>query len=394
MSSQIFIPTHFDVGNRGCEGISKGTIKLLDGYDVFLFSQNCSLDEEIAGFSNNLFSVGNLSIIKTTCYKLLKCLAIGNKHIKRYYECRIRLPLFFKRIKKCKSGIVFITGGDMFCYDDNYVVFLNRYLDRSRFKSVLWGCSIGQENMSQDKLLSLKKFDLIITRETLSRDFLKSEIGKEKVYCCPDPAFLVDAEEYFVEYSLNNTIGINLSNFVSEDVGEDTIFGKNITNLIEFIINETNMDILFIPHVFWKGQDDRIICNRLYNQYKNIKRVHVLDSEKMNYCQIRYVIGKCRFFIGARTHAMISAYSMCVPALALGYSIKSRGIANDIGLPANLVVDYKKLHDETEIKNAFCYLLREENNIRNHLKKVIPEYRSRAFDARKKIDELVVEKSK
>ena len=392
MNRKIYIPTHFNVGNRGCEGISKGTIKILNNYEVFLFSQDPVLDEKIAGLSNNLLFVGKLSIVKRNWYKILKRLAVGNKKVKRYYECRIRLPYFFEHIEKSKEGIVLVTGGDMFCYDDNYVVFLNRYINKDRFKSVLWGCSIGPENISKEKIVSLKQFDAIIARETFSRDFLVNELGIDKVYCCPDPAFSVEEEKCEIGFLLDNTIGINLSNFVSEDVSEESIFGKNIANLVEYIISKTNMEILLIPHVFWDDQDDRIICNKIYEKYKKTSRVKFLEAERMNYCQIRYVIGKCRFFIGARTHAMISAYAMCVPSLALGYSIKARGIAYDLGLPSRLVVDYKTIKDESEIRNAFCYLLNEENSIREHLQSVMSEYRYGAFSARVVLDKLIEQK--
>lgn len=90
----------------------------------------------------------------------------------------------------------------------------------------------------------------------------------------------------------------------------------------------------------WQGQDDRLICNVIVSEFKNYSsRISVLDSERRNYLQIRYVISKCHSFIGARTHAVISAYSTCVPAIALGYSIKSKGIAKDLNLPDELVVD-------------------------------------------------------
>lgn len=44
-------------------------------------------------------------------------------------------------------------------------------------------------------------------------------------------------------------------------------------------------------------------------------------------------------FIAARTHADISAYSMCMPTFALGYTVKSVGIAKDLGLFEGSVTD-------------------------------------------------------
>lgn len=112
--------------------------------------------------------------------------------------------------------------------------------------------------------------------------------------------------------------------------------------MVEYILSETQLHILLIPHVMWKDQDDRVVSKKL-RDYFGSDRISILDSEKLNYCQIRYVISKCNIFIGARTHAVISAYSTSVPAIALGYSIKSKGIAKDVGMPDWSVVDSKNI---------------------------------------------------
>ena len=138
-------------------------------------------------------------------------------------------------------------------------------------------------------------------------------------------------------------------------------------------MKDTNLNILFIPHVFWANQDDRIIVTLVADYFNFNPRIFILDSDSLNYCQIRYVISKCRYFIGARTHAVISAYSTCVPTIALGYSIKSKGIAKDLELPENLVVDSKKCHKKCLV-NSFEYLVENENQIRQHLMNVMPDY--------------------
>ena len=74
---------------------------------------------------------------------------------------------------------------------------------------------------------------------------------------------------------------------------------------------------------------------------------------------------------------------MCVPTIALGYSVKSIGIANDLGLPSELVVDYRKLSDENEILNALIYMIENETEIRKHLEKVIPNYSKKSYEAKK-----------
>jgi polysaccharide pyruvyl transferase WcaK-like protein len=115
--------------------------------------------------------------------------------------------------------------------------------------------------------------------------------------------------------------------------------------------------------------------------FNSDKRILTLDIDSLNYCQIRYAISKCKAFIGARTHAIISAYSMCVPAIALGYSIKSRGIAKDLGLDERLVVNSKNFA-EGDLLRSFNYLMDNEANIREHLQSVMPAYKQKTYGIR------------
>lgn len=106
---------------------------------------------------------------------------------------------------------------------------------------------------------------------------------------------------------------------------------------------------------------------------QNNSRITALNSDLYNYCQLRYIISQCKYFIGARTHSVISAYSTCTPAIALGYSIKSKGIAKDLKLPKELIVDSKN-YTEDELLSSFKYLLNSGEEIRKHLQNVMPRY--------------------
>ena len=163
-----------------------------------------------------------------------------------------------------------------------------------------------------------------------------------------------------------------MSNFVVNSDDLSTGFGAEVNKLINYILNHTNLNILLIPHVLWKGQDDREISNVILRKY-NSSRISVLNSDTLNYCELRYVISKCRFFIGARTHAVISAYSTYVPTIALGYSIKSKGIAKDLELNECLVINSKQVK-ENAVLSSFKYLSQNEERIRRHLEKMIPDY--------------------
>ncbi len=107
-------------------------------------------------------------------------------------------------------------------------------------------------------------------------------------------------------------------------------------------------------------------------------------------CQkIKYVISKCRAFIGARTHATIAAYSSCVPTLVVGYSVKALGIARDLfGSEENYVLPVQSLEEAGELIRAYDWMMEREGEIRSRLENVMPEYCARAGEAGEEIRKI------
>lgn len=391
MNNKYFLPTHFDVGNRGCEAITRSTVKILDVNK----NQICALTNDIEADNklklDDVITLVPFDSVEQDLFKRIKEIIAKRIHINRNKREIVRNGYKYKKYldKITKSQIAFSTGGDMFCYGNSQVIYINDYLTKHGIKTVLWGCSIGKENLTKEKIETLKKFSSITVRETLTQKVL-TDIGLDNVYCYPDPAFVLQPQKIKLPELFScsaGVVGINLSNFVGKDIGEDSPIWKNIIELIDLVLDETKYNIMLIPHVFWKGQDDRIICNRILDYYSNNKRIEMLDSINLNYCQIRYLIGKCKYFLGARTHSVISAYSTQVPAVALGYSIKSKGIAKDIGLPKELVVDCNNLKSIYEMAKAFHYLQEHENEIKD-IYKNMPQYIQKAYKAKEILKKL------
>lgn len=390
--SKIYMPSHKDGGNRGCEAITRGTAKILDCPKDWLigYSNNLELDIRLGVTDNVLLqrmrTLHDENVFDKVKRKVRRKL-IRDEQQRLIFDSGVFYDVPLKQIGK--SDVALSTGGDMFCYENNEVIYINNSLHRRGVKTVLWGCSIGRNNLTPEKIDTLKKFSAITVRESLTQQVL-IEQGIQNVYLYPDPAFVLEPEkcELPKDAYAQEVVGINLSNFVGENVGFDTAFGKNLLHLVEYILEKTQMNIMLIPHVFWEGQDDRVVCEALYRKYAHTGRIFLLDSEKMNYCQIRYVISKCRFFIGARTHSMISAYSTSVPALALGYSIKARGIARDLGLSEKLVVDWQALKEKSELTTAFQYMVDNEREIREIYKTNLKLYTNRAYEAKEVIDKV------
>lgn len=384
---KFYFPIHLDGGNRGCEGIAKGTALILNETKANLVGlcRNIPLDTQL-GIANfiTLIPYKTLTLhekVYNKIIKVLKILHIG-RHLK--YKEVDQMSLFLSYVPS--DSIMVSTGGDMMCYDDSSPSISSVKLAKEKgIKTVLWGCSMGKENLTPKKEIALKNFSLIYARETLSYNFFKS-IGLKNVICFPDPAFVLDSEICILPDCFSRTeeiVGLNLSNFIIGNNGLNSPFGNEVRKLLSYIFDNTDIHVLLVPHVMWQGQDDRLICNVIVSEFKNYSsRISVLDSERRNYLQIRYVISKCHSFIGARTHAVISAYSTCVPAIALGYSIKSKGIAKDLNLPDELVVDTDNEIKPDQLLNSFLFLEENYSTIKSHLQEIMPAYRKKAYQVR------------
>jgi polysaccharide pyruvyl transferase WcaK-like protein len=58
--------------------------------------------------------------------------------------------------------------------------------------------------------------------------------------------------------------------------------------------------------------------------------------------EIKYIVGQCDVFIGARMHACIAALSQAIPAIGIAYSRKFIGVFETVGA-GSLVADPRSL---------------------------------------------------
>lgn len=392
---KYYFPIHLDGGNRGCEAIAKGSALLLNepSQNLIGYCSDTDLDRRL-GLSDYV----TLEPYNRGSFLIDRFLAAINRifHTDKTLEWRL-LHLYRHFLRQMtKDDIMISTGGDMMCYDNNEVIYTNNYLHKRGIKTVLWGCSMGPENQTKEKQNTLFNFSLIYARESITYNYFES-LGLKNICLLPDPAFILPAQECSLPkcFSNNQVIGINLSNYVMGGITLDSDFAQEALQLIEQILQKTSYDILLIPHVTWNhgnvNQDDRQMVRIVTEHFNRPDRLFILNIDTLNYCEIRHIISKCSMFIGARTHAVISAYSMCVPTIALGYSVKSRGIAKDLGLNPMLVVDSKQT-GKGILQQAFNFLMENKNDIRRHLTEVMPAYRQRTYRIKEYLNQLKTQK--
>lgn len=271
------------------------------------------------------------------------------------------------------ADYVLSIGGDNYCYGvPKFIYLVNKEIRKKGGKTILWGCSVEPESLKGEMLEDLLGYTDIIARESITYQAMINK-GLKQAVLIPDPAFQLNRidlplPENFIE---GNTVGINVSPMIIGHESNQGMTLQNYMELINYIINQTDMQVALIPHVVWSHNDDRIPLNILYDRFKDTKRICMIEDHTAE--ELKGFIARCRFLIAARTHASIAAYSEKVPTLVIGYSVKAKGIAQDLfGTYENYVLPVQSLKNKNDMIDAFKWLQNNESNIKKQLDTIIP----------------------
>lgn len=391
MANNILLYGHNGSGNHGCEAIVRATSKIMreaiPNINITLATGGIEEDKKygvnkIVNLVKERNKVSKLTVPYISAYLQLKLLK---------NELPSEMLSYRKTFNSIDSDTIsFSIGGDNFCYPgyERFIMIHNMVREKAA-KTVLWGCSVEPSKITEIMKKDFLNYDLIIARETLTYEALKSLGANVKLY--PDPAFQLDCikkdlPKGFIE---GNTVGINISPMIMRNENIEGITMENYSELISYIIENTDMNIAMIPHVIWSdNNDDRIPCTELYNKYKHTNRVVMI--EETNCEELKGYISRCRFFVGSRTHATIAAYSTCVPTIVIGYSVKAKGIAKDLfGTYDNYVLPVQNLKEKDEMIRTFKWFMENENNIKDHMNNCMDDYCKRSLDAAKEIKLMI-----
>lgn len=380
MKDQIVMYLHGGSGNHGCEAIVNSTCHMIEDIPKLLVTNSEKEDR--------FYSLEPL------------CDILQEKKIAEhffahvwYYAWRAVFhdPESFMRyrfrevLKKNRAPLYVSVGGDMYCYElsRKEAITANSTFVRAGAKTILWGCSLEPELLKEPEVVEdMKRYALITPRESITAEALREAGIVKNVRLYPDPAFTLQPEGTNLpdRFMPGKTIGINVSPMIVRHEKVEGITLANYRKLIDHILQTTDNCVALIPHVMWKNNDDRLTLKELYRGFEADERVMIFPD--MSCQKLKYIISQCRAFIGARTHATIAAYSSCVPTLVVGYSVKARGIARDLfGTEEHYVLPVQTLEKPEELIQAYDWMMEREQEIRNELKAMMPEYSSRAKEA-------------
>lgn len=385
--SSVVMYMHAGSGNHGCEAIVNSTLCLL-GRKADVLSARPEEDEaySLRGKCRILKEEKITADFLTHCYYFLKKLVTRNPMCYISYR-------FWRILEQPYEWAVSI-GGDNYCYPGQVedLMLLNKALTEKGSKTILWGASLEPALLERkDVREDMNRYSHIFAREAVSYEALAhAGIAKEKIHFYPDPAFCLKKKELPLPEGFvpGNTVGINISPLILERETVPGIILDNYRRLIAEILEKSDMQIALIPHVVWETNDDRSILRPLYEKFRESGRVILLpDSDCM---VLKGYIARLRFLVTARTHASIAAYSTGVPVLVAGYSVKARGIAEDLfGTDENFVVAVQTLSRPEELAEAFWWMHEREALIRDTLQQKIPAYVERAAQGGRLLKEIL-----
>lgn len=292
-----------------------------------------------------------------------------------------------------KMDCCIAIGGDNYCYNKGKIYWPSeRNIKKMGKKLMLWGCSVEPDEIPGELAQHLQIFDVITARDSITYNALVNNGFKDKVHLVADPAFLLEKEEVTLpeNWKKGNMVGINLSPMILNYTPNREKVVDSIYSLINYIFDKSEMNVALIPHVRLSYTDDMDVLRPIFEKFKNSGRIALLDDTSLSCKQLKGYISQCRFFVGARTHSVIAAYSTGVPALALGYSVKSKGIAKDIfGYDENIVVPVQTFDNAEKTIESFEYIVKNETALKETLEKSMPEYKEKAGISGKVFGRLV-----
>lgn len=373
--------------NRGSEALVRGLTKILKesipDIKIILSSKDDNgkhidipyVDEYMKRYSYNRNN------------KVLRYFLSGLRYILRlsYLADILSFSKVLKESQEC--DLVIVVGADN--YDKAYGAFpdmhsFNKTLKKKikpEARMILYDCSLHPDDVTENIVKDFQLFDLVTVRDSITYNGIKKQYARDNILLFPDPAFVMEPQEVElpVGFVSQHTIGINLSSLIIDKRYTDKpdLVIETYIDLINQILEKTDEHILLLPHVM-QGKD-LVVLREIYKLFINNERVILLEDESLVANQLKYIISQCSFFIGARTHATIAAYSSKVPTLVLGYSVKSQGIATDLfGDYDGYVVPVQGMDSVPILTQAFWKLYDNKDYIKVHLEGVIPPYVERA----------------
>ncbi len=227
--------------------------------------------------------------------------------------------------------------------------------------------------IKEKAIKSIEKATLCMARDKQSLDYVIQNVPQQKNVCeCIDVAFFLPYETIKQDARYTH-VGINISALLwnggytrNNQFGLKCEYQVLVRQLIDYFLNQENVKVHLVPHVVGTErsiENDYAVSYDLWREYNNPNLI--LAPLALGPIEIKSYIAGLDFFMGARMHATIGAFSAGVPVVPMAYSRKFNGLFLDT-LSYNHMVDMKIMDNEDIVE-----IIKEAYANRNDLKKEI-----------------------
>jgi len=225
----------------------------------------------------------------------------------------------------------------------------------------------------------LPRCRLICARGHITLENLKSIGVEENVMLCADGAFTMEDSAFWNQetdkitqsdnFFNGNVVGVSLSSVVEGKCQSLNIdYKKTMLGFINYL-NQYGYHVLIIANAARLNSrktrnNDLMVCQSVYESVHNPAMVRWYHKE-MYAEEIRAYIGKCRFLVASRFHAMIGALEQKVPVLLIGWSHKYQEVLDMFEL-GGYAINFSALNLDNLI-TEFEIFCEHENDIRRKI---------------------------
>lgn len=249
----------------------------------------------------------------------------------------------------------------------------------------------------------LPKLKLICARGQGTYDNLMGIGVKENVKLCADGAFSMEDSEYWNHevdnvckndtFFNDNVVGLSISSVVEKKCNKMNIHYKD--TMVSFVnyLNEQGYHVILIANAARLNSqkprnNDLMVGDAIYEGITNKNMVRWYHKE-MDAEEIRAYIGKCRYLVASRFHAMIGSLEQKVPVLLIGWSHKYQEVLDMFEL-GQYAIDFSKL-ELNELTKSFNDFIAHEADIRAKLEKNLDNVLESSKNNIKYISEIIDE---
>ena len=391
-------------GNRGCVALSYTSIYLIDkvlseaGIQYNLYASDSGQEQT----GNYVINIAGKDVPYTAIKHII---GIGTKgKVKTIIKRLINYKNISNTIKVYKSAdyILDIGQGDSFAdiYGKGRFDGIN-LIHREAIKLHKPYCLLPQtigpfkdDAIRAEAVKAITNADIVMARDKQSFDYTKLIVPQQKnLKEYIDVAFFLpytkqQFDKDFIHVGLNISALLWHGGYTQDNQFElKDDYKKIVREIISFFLSLTNVKLHLIPHVVGSErhiENDYAVSFDLQKEFNNPNLI--LSPLFLSPVDAKGYISGMDFFMGARMHSTIAAFSSGVPVVPMAYSRKFNGLFIDT-LIYNHLADLKTdTSNEVldKIKDAFANrsLLKEEIDAQNNT--VVAERKRMLVDDLKK----------